>query len=95
YLNSKFIGIDISFVFPKTIRPINVDFFICNITKVVPFDDNSIDLFHQRLLVAGLHRSDYIKSLKEAYRILKPGGYIELGEVRIQVENIDLLNDFL
>ncbi|KAI8972118.1 S-adenosyl-L-methionine-dependent methyltransferase [Pilobolus umbonatus] len=80
YPNSKFTGLDVSFVFPETIRPINVDFNICNISKTLPFEDNSIDFYHQRLLVAGLNEVDYKEALKNAYRVLKPGGYIELSE---------------
>ncbi|KAI8976936.1 S-adenosyl-L-methionine-dependent methyltransferase [Pilobolus umbonatus] len=83
YPNSKFTGIDISFVFLDTERPDNVDLINANITKQLPFEDNSIDYYHQRLLVAGLNRCGIEAALKEAYRILKPGGYIELGEPNI------------
>ncbi|KAI8976935.1 S-adenosyl-L-methionine-dependent methyltransferase [Pilobolus umbonatus] len=83
YPNSQFTGVDISFVFPETIRPPNVDFQICNIAKELPFKSDSIGYVHQRLLVAGLNRSEFEASLKEAFRVLKPGGYIELGEPNI------------
>ncbi|KAI8976878.1 S-adenosyl-L-methionine-dependent methyltransferase [Pilobolus umbonatus] len=88
YPNSNFIGLDVSFVFPEIIRPPNVDFHICNISKEIPFEDDSIDYYHQRLLVAGLNEDDMKLSLESAYRVMKPGGYIELGEVLIgDVEN--------
>ncbi|KAI8985994.1 S-adenosyl-L-methionine-dependent methyltransferase [Pilobolus umbonatus] len=88
YPNSNFIGLDVSFVFPEIIRPPNVDFHICNISKEIPFEDDSIDYYHQQLLVAGLGVEDMKAALKNAYRVLKPGGYIELGEALIaQVEN--------
>ncbi|KAI8970863.1 S-adenosyl-L-methionine-dependent methyltransferase [Pilobolus umbonatus] len=83
YPNSKFTGVDVSFVMPEDIRPDNVEYKLCNITKELPFEDNSIDYFHQRLLVAGLTRTEYEAALQNAYRILKPGGYIELVEVNM------------
>ncbi|KAI8970864.1 S-adenosyl-L-methionine-dependent methyltransferase [Pilobolus umbonatus] len=83
YPNSKFTGIDVSFVFPEAIMPPNVDLQICNIAKELPFEDNSIDYYFQRLLVAGLTRSEMNTALQNAYRILKPGGYIELVEVNM------------
>ncbi|KAI8970867.1 S-adenosyl-L-methionine-dependent methyltransferase [Pilobolus umbonatus] len=89
YPTSSFTGLDISFVFPETIRPVNVDFSICNITKEIPLEDNSIDYYHQRLLVAGLTEDDMRAALRNAYRVLKPGGYIELGEVNFEtLENM-------
>ncbi|KAI8976931.1 S-adenosyl-L-methionine-dependent methyltransferase [Pilobolus umbonatus] len=83
YPNSQFTGIDISFVFPETIRPPNANFRICNISKEMPFDDNSVDYYHQRLLVAGLSKGEMELALLNAYRVLKPGGYIELCEVNM------------
>ncbi|KAI8972117.1 S-adenosyl-L-methionine-dependent methyltransferase [Pilobolus umbonatus] len=80
YPNSKFTGIDISFVDSNIERPDNVNIQNGNITKDIPFEDNSIDFYHQRLLVAGLNEVDYKEALKNAYRVLKPGGYIELSE---------------
>ncbi|KAI8974680.1 S-adenosyl-L-methionine-dependent methyltransferase [Pilobolus umbonatus] len=80
YPNSKFYGIDVSFVFPEAIKPPNVDLQICNVSKELPFDENSIDFFHQRLLVAALSKCDIQAGLKNAYKVLKPGAYIELVE---------------
>ncbi|KAI8985993.1 S-adenosyl-L-methionine-dependent methyltransferase [Pilobolus umbonatus] len=88
YPNSQFTGVDISFVASDTARPDNVDFRNANITKGIPFEDNSVDYYNQRLLVAGLNEEDMKAALKNAYRILKPGRYVEMGEVLIgDVEN--------
>ncbi|KAI8970868.1 S-adenosyl-L-methionine-dependent methyltransferase [Pilobolus umbonatus] len=84
YPSSNFTGLDVSFVFPETIRPANVNFSICNIAKVLPFEKESIDFYHQRLLMAGLNETDMKKSLKSAYEVLKPGGYIELCEANTE-----------
>ncbi|KAI8974677.1 S-adenosyl-L-methionine-dependent methyltransferase [Pilobolus umbonatus] len=80
YPNSKFTGVDVSFVFPEAIRPPNVSFEISNIARELTFADNTFDFYFQRLMIVALNRSDYALALKNAYRVLKPGGYIELVE---------------
>ncbi|KAI8976893.1 hypothetical protein BDB01DRAFT_801780 [Pilobolus umbonatus] len=88
YPNSQFTGVDISFVASDTARPDNVDFKNANITKEIPFEDNSVDYYFQRFLVAGLNKEDMKAALKNAYRVVKPGGHIEIGEALIEtVEN--------
>jgi hypothetical protein len=52
--NSKFRGIDISFVSPELIMSTNVELFIGNITRRSPFPNNTFDYIHQRLLMASL-----------------------------------------
>lgn len=61
YPNSKFQGIDISRVFPESIKPINVKFVNGNIAQLLPFEDNTFDYIHQRLLVGGLTHTDWEK----------------------------------
>lgn len=39
------------------------------------------DLIHQRLLVAGLSPKDWPIALAEMYRVLAPGGWMQLGEI--------------
>ncbi|KAI8974690.1 S-adenosyl-L-methionine-dependent methyltransferase [Pilobolus umbonatus] len=80
YPNSKFTGLDVSCVFPEIVRPPNVQFQICNIAKEIPFADDTFDYFHQRMLVLGLTKNGWNKALENAYRVLKPGGIIELVE---------------
>lgn len=59
YPQSKFCGVDVSFVFPETIKPTNVELLIANIAKQIPYPDNTFDYIHQRLLVAGLTHDDW------------------------------------
>ncbi|KAI8642087.1 S-adenosyl-L-methionine-dependent methyltransferase [Parasitella parasitica] len=80
YPRSKFHGIDASCVFPEDIKPANVEFVIGNIAKEIPYPDSTFDYIHQRLLFLGLTDNDWDSALKELYRVLKPGGYIDLVE---------------
>jgi ubiquinone/menaquinone biosynthesis C-methylase UbiE len=57
--NSKFYGIDVSFVFPELIKPANVELVIGNITKDIPFPDNTFDYIHQRLLILALNSDNW------------------------------------
>jgi ubiquinone/menaquinone biosynthesis C-methylase UbiE len=59
YTQSKIHGIDISFVFPETIKPVNVELVIGNIAKHIPYPDNTFDYIHQRLLMVGLTSEDW------------------------------------
>ncbi|KAI8972724.1 S-adenosyl-L-methionine-dependent methyltransferase [Pilobolus umbonatus] len=80
YPNSHFTGVDVSFVFPESIRPANVDLQIHNIGRPLAFPENSFDFYYQRLVFLGLTDADWDVSIQNAYRILKPGGYCELVE---------------
>lgn len=87
--NSTFHGIDASCVFPENIKPANVEFVLGNIAKEIPYADNTFDYVHQRLLLLGLTNDDWDNALKELYRVLKPGGYIEIAEPDLQdLENM-------
>jgi len=88
YPRSNFTGIDIAPIFPSEIKPINVGFQIQNVTHRLPFDDNSFDYIHMRLMLAVLQENEW-KSivLPELFRILKPGGYIESHEFDFRIVN--------
>ncbi|CAB5182404.1 uncharacterized protein OCT59_020360 [Rhizophagus irregularis] len=88
YPRSHFIGIDIAPIFPSEIKPINTEFQIQNVTHRLPFDDNSFDYIHMRLMLAVLKEEEW-KSvvLPELFRILKPGGYIESHEFDFRIVN--------
>lgn len=83
---AQFIGIDKTSHFPKHIKPRNCQFEQFEITdslgqdQKLPFEDNSVDFIFQRDMNWGLTESAWLPLVKEYFRILKPGGWIELVE---------------
>lgn len=45
-----------------------------DITKRLPFEDNTIDLIYSSHLIEHIHRREIIKFLKDSYRVLRLGG---------------------
>lgn len=63
--------------------PGNFKFTVGNLLEGLPFEDNTFDYVYQRLLFLGLNNEGWVKVLSELFRVLKPGGYIELLEVSL------------
>ena len=74
----SFIGIDISAVIPQGIKPQNIEFVQGNILDGLPFEDNTFDFIHQRLLIVGIPSDKWQGLIDEVVRVLKPGGYMEV-----------------
>ncbi|KAJ3106365.1 hypothetical protein HK100_003738 [Physocladia obscura] len=51
-----------------------------NVLETLPYEDNTFDFVHQRLVFGGVPRVKYPDALKELIRVTKPGGWIELVE---------------
>jgi SAM-dependent methyltransferase len=60
--------------------PENYTFIKGNALEGLPFDDNSFDFVHQRLLVAALPRDRWPFVVGELARVTRPGGWVELAE---------------
>ncbi|KAI9354023.1 S-adenosyl-L-methionine-dependent methyltransferase [Pilaira anomala] len=91
YPSCEFIGVDMCDIFPTNIRPPNVSFQVGNVLEKLPFADNSFDLVNLRLFIIALKREEWPILIKEAYRILKPGGYVQMVECGMLVKG----NDFI
>lgn len=78
--NAEVHGVDISAIFPATIKPSNCHFQLCNILDGLPFPDNHFDFIYQRLLVYALSPAQRRQVNAELLRVLKPEGYLQLVE---------------
>ncbi|KAI8066907.1 S-adenosyl-L-methionine-dependent methyltransferase [Gongronella butleri] len=58
----------------------NLRFVQCDITESWPMSDNAVDFIFLRHMKEALKKQDWIKVLGEMYRVLKPGGHVELVE---------------
>ncbi|KAH8551583.1 S-adenosyl-L-methionine-dependent methyltransferase [Umbelopsis sp. PMI_123] len=81
YSNSNFTGIDVSATWPTEIRPRNTDFVVGNVIHELPFEDNAFDFVYMRFLGMGVPNYQYPIVLASLFRVLKPGGWIELVEI--------------
>lgn len=48
YPKSTVIGIDITPIYPKEIKPTNCAFYQCNVLNTLPFEDNTFDYIFMR-----------------------------------------------
>ncbi|CAB4419219.1 unnamed protein product [Rhizophagus irregularis] len=81
--DAHFTGIDISPMYPKEIKPSNVNFEEADLTDGLPFADDTFDFVVMRNMVNALSVDDWVFSLKELERVCKPGGFVECLEFQI------------
>ncbi|KAF4967205.1 hypothetical protein FSARC_5212 [Fusarium sarcochroum] len=84
--NAKVVGTDISPIQPSWLPP-NLEFQIDDCTQEWTFQENSLDYVHMRFLVGSI--VDWPAFFKQAYRCLKPGGYIESHEASPDIGSDD------
>ena len=77
---SYFTGIDISRMYPSEVKPVNVKFEQVDVTKGLPYNDNTFDFVVIRNLITAFSVSDWKSCIKELIRVTKPGGYIEVNK---------------
>jgi SAM-dependent methyltransferase len=77
---ATFIGVDFRDMSPHDIKPKNCHFQQHLDIVKLPFGDNSVDYIFQRDMNWFLNAESWIPLIKEYFRILKPGGWIELVE---------------
>ncbi|KAH7140975.1 S-adenosyl-L-methionine-dependent methyltransferase [Dactylonectria macrodidyma] len=86
YPNAEVIGTDLSPIQPSWVPP-NVKFEIEDCTQEWTFKPDSIDYVHMRYLYGSI--SDWSGLIKEAYRVCKPGGWVESYEASAMMESDD------
>jgi SAM-dependent methyltransferase len=83
YPDAHFTGIDISPMYPKEIKPSNVNFEEADLTEGLPFADDTFDFVVMRNMLNALSVDDWVYCLKELERVCKPGGFVECLEFQI------------
>lgn len=63
-----------------------------DVTKGLPYDDNSVDLIFTSHLIEHLSKEEGLFFLKECYRVLKPGGVIRIATPAANFLMKDYLN---
>jgi SAM-dependent methyltransferase len=88
YPSAEVIGTDISPVQPKWVPP-NLTFEVDDLEMEWLYKPGIYDLIHVRFMFLAIQ--DYPAMLAQAYRTLKPGGYVELAEMGItpKATNLD------
>ncbi|GJC84323.1 secondary metabolism regulator LAE1 [Colletotrichum liriopes] len=79
YPEADVIGIDLSPIQPEFVPP-NVHFFVDDAEVGWVYPENTFDYVHLRNMAPSIKK--WPELFAEAYRVLKPGGYIELQEMR-------------
>ncbi|KAI8880407.1 S-adenosyl-L-methionine-dependent methyltransferase [Backusella circina FSU 941] len=94
YPTAQFTGIDVVSLFPQEIRPANVNFKQEDVLTGLSFEDKTFDFVQMRLFGFQFNKAQWATSLKEAYRVTKPGGYIQLLEVQLMDPGNEMVRDF-
>lgn len=82
-------GIDISpLLFPPN-PPANVTFLTASITELPDAWTSSFALVNQRLLLGGLTAVAWQAAFLEMYRVLSPGGWVNLFELNSDIDYMD------
>lgn len=81
YPSAEVIGFDISPVQPTWV-PANLQFEVDDLEQEWLWKPNSFDLIHCRFMFMSVR--DWPAMLQQAYRTLRPGGYVELSELDLR-----------
>ncbi|KAJ3285771.1 hypothetical protein HDU79_007083 [Rhizoclosmatium sp. JEL0117] len=54
---------------------------VADVVKGLPYEDNTFDYVHQRILISGIKVDEWPGVVAELVRVTKPGGWIELVEL--------------
>lgn len=88
YPTACIVGVDVAATeLPYDVIPHNVNFQRVDILEGLPYMSNSFDMVHERLLGLGTPADKWEAMLKEQYRVLKPGGLIQVDEFDLVFHN--------
>ncbi|KAK2011582.1 S-adenosyl-L-methionine-dependent methyltransferase [Colletotrichum eremochloae] len=86
YPEANITGIDLSPIQPEFVPP-NVNFLVDDAEAEWLYPDDSFDYIHLRHMAAFIR--DWPKLLSQAYRVLKPGGWIEFQDLCMRMASDD------
>ncbi|KAF8978153.1 hypothetical protein BGZ46_006767 [Entomortierella lignicola] len=84
--NVNFVGVDVSPIYPQAIHPRNCSFYKEDILNGISQPDRSFDLVYQRNVAPGFTVEHWQRSIQEAYRLLRPGGWFESVESDVAIQ---------
>ncbi|CAG8573953.1 2822_t:CDS:2 [Ambispora gerdemannii] len=89
YTLSQFTGVDISATFPNSVKPMNVNFEQCDVVnEKLPFETDTFDLIHVRFMGSCFTEVEWSERvIPDLFRVLKPGGYIEIMDLDMKAMN--------
>ncbi|KAG1114469.1 hypothetical protein G6F42_014176 [Rhizopus arrhizus] len=89
YPRIQVIGVDSDDMFPsKRNLPSNCQLLVCNVLDgLKEFPEASFDVIHIRFMVLSFTTTQYPQVVKDCWRLLKPGGYIEILETDLTVHS--------
>ncbi|CAO3592229.1 unnamed protein product [Absidia cylindrospora] len=85
YPKSTIVGVDMTSVFPRDIKPTNCQFYQCDALQGLPFQDATFDYVFMRFMSQGIEVEQWDPLLKDIIRVLKPGGWVEVVEVDLKL----------
>ena len=80
------VGVDISATALEYASSPTCTFCLADVLKGLPFPDQQFDYVHQRLLVAAIPAANWPGVLRELVRVTRPGGWVELLEIGVTVQ---------
>ncbi|KAL0089835.1 S-adenosyl-L-methionine-dependent methyltransferase [Phycomyces blakesleeanus] len=87
YPSVQVIGVDSEDMFPDPVTvPTNCQLVRYNVLDgLSAFEDNTLDFIHIRFMALSFTVDQYTKVIKDCWRILRPGGYLEMMEADITI----------
>ncbi|RCH87832.1 hypothetical protein CU097_003627 [Rhizopus azygosporus] len=89
YPKCTYHGCDISDIRYKKVNVEKFIFTYGNVVKGLPYEDNSFDFVHMRLLILALREEEWPAAISELIRVTKPGGMIQLLEMDLRQQQKD------
>ncbi|CAO3675531.1 unnamed protein product [Rhizopus microsporus] len=85
YPNCDYHGCDIVDVVNTDMMPKQFTFKIGNILETLPYEDNTFDFVHMRLMIFALREDEWPGAIKELLRVTKPGGLVQIVDANIEM----------